>query len=106
VKFIESFKNYYWNYWKYWIFIPAVIALPNFIVFVIVALSIGGDALNGKIENGRYFLAYHGVYTEVSRNLFLYSKIHAISVIVTHSLFMFNGLMVYLEKRRNNKKIS
>jgi hypothetical protein len=104
VNFIEKVKKYYWKYWIYWTLLSAAIAMPNFIIFVVVAMSIGGDALNGKVEGGHYFLADHGVYTEVNYKTFLYSKIHAISVIVTHSLVFFNGFMAYLEKQWKKEK--
>jgi hypothetical protein len=71
----------------------------NFIAFVAIAMYLGGDALNGKIENGHYYLANHGIYTEVSHTIFIYSKIHAIIFLVTHiSLFAYVGIS-YLLKR-------
>lgn len=49
---------------------------------------IGGDAINGYAEGGRYFLRAHGKATEVSQAVFTYSKWHAISVFVTVALAM------------------
>jgi hypothetical protein len=62
------------------------VAMLNFWSFLVVALLIGGDALSGKAENGRYYLSSHGRHTEVSRAVWHYSKIHTISVLVTHPL--------------------
>jgi hypothetical protein len=52
------------------------------VVFVLVAAAIGGDAINGHEKQGRYFLQAHGRATEVSRSVFIYSKWHALSVMV------------------------
>ena len=66
-----------------WVF---VLALLNFFAFIVAALYLGGDAVNGKIENGHFYLASHGHYTEVSARAFAYSKRHTYSVFLTHSL--------------------
>ena len=66
----------------------------NFFAFVAVASYLGGDAVNGKVENGHYYLfgyIYHlggKGYTEVTRGMFTYSKWHAYSVITTVFLCM------------------
>jgi hypothetical protein len=76
--------------------INAAIVL-NFIIFVVVAVSIGGDALNGKQIGDRYFLwgnqswGKPKAYWEVSRSTFLYSWWHGTSVFVTWPLAMFLG---------------
>jgi hypothetical protein len=62
--------------------IGLVICLINFVVFVFVAAAIGGDAINGYEEQGRYFLRAHGRATEVSRSVFIYSKWHALSAMI------------------------
>jgi hypothetical protein len=59
-------------------------ALANFLVFFAVAIYIGGDAWNGKVEEGRYYVASHGKYTEVSSEVWHYSHAHVISVLITH----------------------
>jgi hypothetical protein len=60
-----------------------VIVLVNLCVFVLVAAALGGDALSGYEEHGRYFLRARGRTTEVSQFVFTYSKWHAISVIIS-----------------------
>jgi arginine exporter protein ArgO len=57
--------------------VGSIAASINFFAFVVVAILIGGDALSGKVEAGRYFLGQHGTYTQVSRGVFLYSAFHA-----------------------------
>ena len=57
------------------------LGLLNFVSFLAVDFLIGGDAPNGKIENGHYYLNNHGTYTEVSHTVFVYSAVHAYSAI-------------------------
>jgi len=42
-----------------------LVAAVNFTAFFVAALALGGDAINGKAEGGRYYLSHHGKYTEV-----------------------------------------
>jgi len=88
------------KYLHYLTIATAAIALPNFFAFVFIALYIGGDAINGHVTDGHYFLANHGKYTEVTYNVFLYSRIHAISVIFTHSVCMLVCGFAYLRKSK------
>jgi hypothetical protein len=79
--------------------------LLNFVAFVVVAERLGGNALNGKIEDGHYFLGNHGNYTEVSYDVFFYSKIHTIFFITTHLLpFLYFGAS-HLRQKITNKRI-
>lgn len=64
------------------------VAIVNFFVFVMALLYLGGDALNGRQEGGKYFLSQHGNLTEVSTLIFSYSKFHAISSMVLMALAM------------------
>jgi hypothetical protein len=61
-------------------------------LFVAGTFYFGGDAVNGKVEQGRYYLwgYYHGVkgYTEVSQTVFHYSKWHTYSMLITWSLML------------------
>jgi hypothetical protein len=68
-----------------------VVALINFTLFCIVGVCIGGDALSGKVEDGHYYVSSHGKLTEVSPNVWHYSRCHAISVWITHPLAIFGG---------------
>jgi hypothetical protein len=60
-----------------------VLCFANFATFVALSIYLGGDALNGHAQAGRYFLANHGVLTEVSRTVFMYSKWHSYSLVVS-----------------------
>lgn len=60
-----------------------ILAAINFFVFVVAAIYLGGDALNGYAREGRYFLGQHvnGPFTEVSRAIYNYSFWHALGTI-------------------------
>ena len=45
----------------------------SFIIFWVLSVFAGGDAVSGKIENGHYYLASHGKYTEVSQIVYVLS---------------------------------
>jgi hypothetical protein len=67
-------------------------ALVNLVAFMAASLFLGGDALNGMSGDGRYFLAAHGKYTEVSESVFRYSRMHALSIFITTPLGIVSGL--------------
>jgi hypothetical protein len=77
-----------------------IVALLDFIFLFALSVYIGGDAVNGKIENGKYLVwgyNYHsGVkgYTEVSRAVYDFSKWQVYSVWATWSA-MFLGTVLY-----------
>ena len=71
-----------------------VVGILNFLAFGIIATYLGGDAVNGRSENGRYFLSNHGKETEVSQGVFNYSRIHVYSVWITHPLAILSGLIL------------
>lgn len=56
--------------------VVAALWLLNFGAYVIIAILIGGDAINGHAESGRYYLAMHGHLTQVSRSVYEYSRWH------------------------------
>jgi hypothetical protein len=76
--------------------------MVNFAIFLIGALYLGGDALNGRAVDAHYYLANHGHLTEVNRSIFTYSKWHVWSVFVTHPLAM---LCAWLLSREPQKRI-
>lgn len=62
-----------------WLRLVWILAILNFVSFAVVAFVSGGDGLSGKEEAGRYFVASHGHYTEVSQRFYYYSWVHAVS---------------------------
>ena len=75
------------------------LGILNFVTFVIVAVAIGGDAVNGKAVGGHYYLASHGKLTEVSEAVYSYSLWHVRSVFITHPLAMLTGYLAYIEQK-------
>lgn len=70
-------------------------------VFALVACVIGGDAMNGHIKNGRYYVRDKRRVTEVSRTVWMYSYYHARSIWITHPLCVLGALvMTSLSPRR------
>jgi len=63
-----------------------VLGLGNFLAYAVGYAVIGGDAHNGSIRDGHYFVRGHfihyprGAEQEVSRETWIYSYIHSISI--------------------------
>jgi len=72
------------------------VGLGNFFWFLLESMSIGGDALNGYARDGHYFVASHGTYTEVAEATWTWSRMHALSVFVTHPLGIAAGFVFIL----------
>jgi len=76
-----------------------IVGLLNFFLFLAGTLYIGGDAANGKVENGKYYVEgyrYHEGskgFTEVSRQVFNYSRWHAYSMMTTWSLMLLGSIL-------------
>lgn len=88
---------------KKWALIVFVVAVVNFVAFLIGAAKLGGDAVNGKTEDGRYYVADHGKLTEVSQAAFTYSRIHCYTLFVTHLLAALFGWMFYAQSRQRKE---
>jgi len=84
----------------------AVVGLLDFVLFLIGASYLGGDAVNGKIDEGRYYLygPYHGMkaYHEVSQAVFDYSKWHAYSLMIIWTLMIVLGIAAKRAAKRVN----
>jgi hypothetical protein len=63
-----------------------VLGFANAVLFFTVSVAIGGDAAAGQVEGGRYYVASHGRPTEVSRDVWEYSRWHATVTWVTFLL--------------------
>ena len=83
------------------------IFLLNFVAFVAIATYLGGDAVNGKVEDGRYYLygmrtEYgHKVYTEVSKSVFDYSRWHIYSLCATFALVIVTAVAENRDKKHS-----
>jgi hypothetical protein len=65
-----------------------VLAVLNFLAFAVSTEMLKGDAVSGKVEDGHFYVAYKGEYTEVSEAAWHYSMIQTISVFVTWPIGM------------------
>jgi len=81
--------------------LPRIITLwaVFFAAFWIVSVFAGGDAVSGKIEDGRYYLASHGKYTQVSRAAYVVSAA-AVAIIAAGPVAI--SLMLVLFSLRGN----
>ena len=79
---------------RYLWFALLALGFLNFLVFFVVAVSIGGDAVNGFRSDGHFFLSSHGKLTEVSESVWLYSRAHAYSLMITHPLAILAAFML------------
>jgi hypothetical protein len=80
------------------------LATANFLIFGVVSLFIGGDALNGHAEYGRFFLSNHGKLIEVSGWVFFYSGLHALSLFITFPLAALCVVALYRRHRPQGSK--
>ena len=55
----------------------------NLFLFVVISLSLGGDAIKGFEHDGRYFLSSRGSLTEVSKTIFTVSMVHAVATLTS-----------------------
>ena len=83
------------------------LGLLNFLTFVAISLYLGGDAVNGKVEQGHFHLWGYGLrsgvkgYKEVTEGVFSYSRWHVYSIFATWPLVMAAG---YLENRKKGAR--
>ncbi len=68
----------------------AAVAIPNFALFIVGSIYFGGDALNGYVQAGHYFVCAHGSCSEVAQEVWRYSYWHAIAA-------MANIFLVFVE---------
>jgi hypothetical protein len=69
-----------------------VLIALNFFAFIAGNFYLGGDALNGYMRAGHYFVCAHGGCREVSRSVWLYSYWHALSAVTGLVFFIVIGV--------------
>jgi hypothetical protein len=72
----------------------------TFLVFWFVAVAIGGDAVNGRVSDGRHYVASHGKSIEVSETLYRYSYAYTVSTFITQPLALLGGISSIRPSRR------
>ncbi len=79
------------------------LGLANFVCYTIVYGYIGGDAKNGEIRDGRYYIrgdfihvfqSPQGTEWEVSRAVWIYSYLHSISMLPTMAAIVVSMLIL------------
>jgi hypothetical protein len=88
-------------------YLTAAVAFPNFLAFVIGNFYLGGDALNGYVQAGHYFVCAHGGCREVAASVWKYSWWHAVTgiggiwlVLVEAATFVTTGdIVLRFDKR-------
>ena len=83
-------------------FSAAYLAIVRFVVQeILIGWLMGGSPLNGKIEDGRFFLGEHGRYTEVSANQYwmIYFTWTGLDVALL-LLVLATGLQYLMRRRR------
>jgi hypothetical protein len=100
------------------------ICFLNFFAFLAIYFYLGGDALNGKVEGGHYFLSARPpvvnfrklhprvrierqtsrprYYREVDEGIYTYSKLHLLSILITWPPMMFLNFLANRRKTRMN----
>jgi hypothetical protein len=76
----------------------------NFVVYWHLSVYLGGNALSGRVENGKYYLASHGRRTEVSRAMWEYSHRHSKSIQITHPLALLGVLLIWLADSKRKQR--
>jgi len=64
--------------------LAVVVGAINFFWFIAESSSLGGDALNGRVVDGHYFVCAHGACREVAQGIWEWNRLHAVSVWITH----------------------
>jgi hypothetical protein len=55
-----------------------VLVFVNFAVYYVEVFVLQGDALNGRVQDGHYYLGFKGHLTEVSPTVFAWSWWHSV----------------------------
>jgi hypothetical protein len=84
--------------YRFLLVIFALCAL-NFAIFCVVAVTLGGDAINGKVVGSYFYLGSHGKFTDVSETIYTYSLWHARSLFLTHPLALVTGVLANKQKK-------
>jgi hypothetical protein len=75
-----------------WVIYPtATLAMVNFFAFVVGSAYLGGDALNGYVRTGHYFVCAHGGCAEVSSVIWhAYASFGGILLVFAETAFFLN----------------
>jgi len=77
-----------------------ILGLGNFVAYTVAYSYIGGDARNGYIQDGRYYVQGHYIHglegsrSEVSPGTWIYSYIHSITIWPTIAAVLLGTLIL------------
>jgi hypothetical protein len=84
--------------------ILALAVVLNLVSWLGFTVTQGGDALNGKIEDGRYYLGSHGHYTEVSVGKYQFSRCQTVSNMIILPIVI-GGSLLWEYRRRGKLRV-
>ena len=85
----------------------AVLASVVFVSFWIFSLFIGGDAINGYNENGVYYVASHGEFTEVSYEIWISNFIlFVVSITLFIAEFSIMAISAIIGKKKKDRGLT
>jgi len=91
----ENMRAKRWSNLRYLPHLVVYLGILNFILFFLSTLLVGGNALNGTVEAGRYFLGDHGYYVEVIYPVYLLNRLWSILTVVTWPLVIMAGVAAW-----------
>ena len=76
------------------ILVAVIVLFPvaSLLAYFVSGMVFGGDALQGKIVGGHYYLGEKGQFTEVGRGIFLFSLWHGRVMIASFVLMAVAGI--------------
>jgi hypothetical protein len=77
---------------KSWFKTLQLLFVLDFVCLLLAIVGVGGDAMNGYIRDGKYFLGAHGQYIETTYVIYTISKIHIMTVFGLGILTLLSGL--------------
>jgi hypothetical protein len=73
------------------------LGVTNYLVYTVLTVIAGGDALHGHVAQGHYFAAAGGGFVEVGRALYEFCRWHAYSLLVTFPMVLWGGFHLSLK---------
>ena len=82
------------------------LCILNFATFAVAAYFLGGDAGNGEVFGGNFYLGSKGKLIEVSEGVYAYSLWHLRSLVATFPLGFVAMFFVRIERDRRRREIT
>jgi hypothetical protein len=79
--------------------------IASLVVFVVVTIIIGGDAINGKTEGGHYYLYLQGHLNEVSSSIWHFDRTFTIFIMIVSPLSALGGTVLKAMSRKRERAV-